>query len=182
MASALQLAIVAVILTTCTAASADMERIATPCKTGICFHWWPKVAIPPGWQHDRDHSLHYNFNALAPEGKSFADAETVMYVNAVYRPRVPEAKTLDEFIRNDHTNFVNEAPDLKIVPAGTLKTANDRIVYSWTLSPASKGQWERVAYLEQGEYYIVFVISSRNQAGLRAAGPSFEQLVAAYRE
>jgi hypothetical protein len=182
MASTLQLVVVAVALSACTAASADMERIASPCKTGICFNWWPKVAIPAGWQHDRDHSLHYNFNALAPEGKSFADAETVMYVNAVFRPRVPEAKTLDAFIRNDQVNFIKEVPDLRIAPTETLKTADSKTARSWTLSPASKGQWERVAYLEQGEYYIVFVISSRTQAGLLASGSKFEQLVAAYRE
>jgi hypothetical protein len=159
-----------------------MERIATPCRTGICFNWWPKLAVPAGWQHDRDHSLHYNFNALAPDGKSFADAEAVMYANAVYRPRVPESKTLEQFIRHDHENFTKSNPGLKIASATALKTADGKTARSWSLSPQGAGQWEQVAYLEQGEYYIVFVVSSRTQAGLRASMPAFEQLISGYRE
>ena len=73
---------------------AEIEKLATICDKGICPHWWPKVAPPKGWTHDPQHSYLYNINALAPEGKSFADAETVIYANAVYKPRVPESKTL----------------------------------------------------------------------------------------
>ena len=89
---------------------AEVEKVATVCQNGICPHWWPKVTVPLGWQHDRDHSLHYNFNALAPERNTFADSETVMYDNAIYKPRVPESKSLKEFVVNDHSGVLKEAP------------------------------------------------------------------------
>lgn len=164
------------------AVDAEIEKVATPCKTGFCFHWWPKVTVPAGWAHSRDYSLNYNFNALAPVDESFKDAATVMYVNAVFRPRVPESKTLADFIRNDHRSFLEENPGLHIAEAASLKSADGRIGQSWNLTPTLSGQWERVAYLEETEYYIVFVISSRSEDGLKRNMPSFEALFAAYRE
>lgn len=162
--------------------AAGVERVATVCESGICFHWWPQVKVPAGWAHDNDHSLHYNFNALAPEGRSFADAEAVMYANAIYRPSVPEAKTLQEFIDNDHANFRRDSPDIAIEMAPELRTSDGKTVHSWTLSPKSQGQWERVAYFEEGEYIMVFVISSRTSTGLQREMSSFEHLVTGYTE
>lgn len=148
-------------------AHSEMEKIATVCKTGICTYWWPKLTPPDGWQHDRNHSHHYNFNAMAPTGKSFGDAETVMYANAVYKPRIPEAKTLSEFIINDHASFRRETPDLTLRPSGKLKTKDGKEVVTWLLEPKSSGQWERVAYFEESDYYMVFVVSSRTAAQSR---------------
>tara|TARA_B100001250_G_scaffold386182_1_gene382480 strand:- start:737 stop:1285 length:549 start_codon:yes stop_codon:yes gene_type:complete len=162
--------------------SADTERIATPCDRGVCFHWWPKVQVPSGWSHDRDNSLYFNFNALAREGEAFTNAETVMYANAIYRPRVPTAKTLDELIAQDQKRFRSEIPDIEIVSDGLLKTLDGKTARTWRLAPKSKGQWERVAYFEEGEYYMVFVISSRAKSGLEKNMSSFEALVANYKE
>lgn len=166
----------------CGAAKADIERIAQPCDRGVCFRWWPKLQPPEGWQHDRGHSLHYNFNALAPQGANFADAETVMYANAVYKPRASWAKTLKAYIEGDHMNFRRDSPGIAIRPAPSLKTADGKLATSWTLEPKTNGQWERVAYFEEGEYYMVFVVSSRNRAGVQANQRAFESLVSGYRE
>ena len=164
------------------AAHADVEKVATLCQNSICPHWWPKVNLPAGWHHDRDFSIHYNFNAIVPEGQSFSDAETVMYANAVFKPRVPESKTLKEFITNDHASFRKDVPDLSIVPAGNLTTADGKSAASWKLQPKTTGQWERVSYLEEGEYYIVFVISSRTEAGLNKNMLAYESLIRKYKE
>jgi hypothetical protein len=51
-----------------TAAIADIEKIAIPGERGLQFYWWPKVPLVEGWRHDREHSLHYSVNALAPNG------------------------------------------------------------------------------------------------------------------
>lgn len=31
------------LLLACVSARADIEKIATPCETGFCFQWWPKL-------------------------------------------------------------------------------------------------------------------------------------------
>jgi hypothetical protein len=172
----------AIVIAGSSSAFADVEKVATICEKAICPHWWPKVSVPAGWQHDRDYSLHFNFNALAPQGKSFADADTVMYANAVYKPRVPESKTLQEFIATDHANFRRETRDLSIVSSGNVTTADGKSALTWLLEPKTTGQWERVAYVEEGDYYMVFVISSRTQAGRNAGMPSFESLLNQYKE
>jgi hypothetical protein len=165
-----------------TPALGDIEKIATTCGQQICFRWWPTLPTIEGWQQDREHSLHYNFNALAPSGSSFATAETVMYANAVYRPRVPDEKTLAQFIDSDTKKFCDDTPGLKIEETTALKTADGNTARSFLLSPTAKGQWERVSYIEEGEYYMVFVASSRTQTGLRNAAVAFEAMVSRYRE
>ncbi len=169
-------------LLTCSAAVAETERIAQPCESGICFRWWPKVQPPAGWLHDRENSLHFNFNAIAPEGSNFADADTVMYANAIYKPRASWAKSLKAYIEGDHINFRRDSPGISIRPAAPLKTSDGRAVATWTLEPKTSGQWERVGYFEEGDYYMVFVLSSRTKAGLQANQRSFELLISTYRE
>lgn len=105
-----------------------------------------------------------------------------MYANAVYKPRVPEAATLAAFISGDHASFRREVPDLVIRAGEPLKTGDGKLAATWVLEPQSAGQWERVAYFEEGEYYLVFVISSRTASGLQGAMASFEQLVTGYSE
>lgn len=163
-------------------ASAGLEKIAAVCNQKICFHWWPKLPTIEGWRHDRDYSLHYNFNALAPVGISFSIAETVMYSNAIYRPRVPDDRTLEQFIDGDTKKFRDTNPGLKIEETLPLKTGDAKVVRSFVLIPTASGQWERVSYLEEGDYYVVFVVSSRSESGLNAAMFAYEKLVANYRE
>ena len=159
---------------------AEMEKTATVCDKGICPHWWPKLAPPLGWVHDREHSYLYNINALAPEGKSFADAETVMYANAVYKPRVPDSRTLAEFVDGDHHSFKEKSPGLEIETDQVLRTKDGTLAKTWRMKPKSVGQWERIAYFEEDEYYMVFVISARTARGLVVSMQSFEALVASY--
>jgi hypothetical protein len=165
-----------------TSAIADVEKLAIPCEQKICFHWWPRVPTIEGWEQDRGNSIRYSFNALAPIGKSFGNAETVMYAKAVFRPRVPEDKTLEQFISGDKKKFISGAKDIKIQEAQPLKTANGKSTKSFLFSPVSSGQWERVSYFEEGEYYMVFVISSRTETALQAAMTAYESLVTRYSE
>lgn len=163
-------------------ASAEIEKIAFACGQQVCFRWWPQLQAVPDWGHDREHSLYYNFNALAPIGSTFATAETVMYANAIYKPQVPEEKSLPEFIASDLQKFRVESPGLRVEAAKQLRTASGKTGESHWLKPAGKGQWERVAYFDEGDYYVVFVVSSRTESGLHKASPTFEALVSGYRE
>ena len=156
---------------------AEIEKIATVCDKGICPHWWPKLTPPAGWTHDREHSYLYNINALAPDGKSFANSETVMYANAIYKPRVPDSATLAAFIEGDHEAFKEKSPGLEIKVDKDLSTKDGTSVKTWRMEPRTDGQWERAAYFEEDEYYMVFIISSRTADGLDRSMPYFEAAV-----
>lgn len=163
-------------------AFSDVEKIAQLCGEQICLRWWPRVELPDGWKHERGQSLHFNFIALAPKESNFATAESVMYANAIYRPRVPNEKTLRAFIDSDIQKFKTDNPGLSVTKLPALKTADGKIVQLFFLKPKKQGQWERVAYFEEGEYYMVFVASSRTEDGLRRVATAHETLVSQYRE
>jgi hypothetical protein len=112
--------------------------------------------------------------------ESFAGAETVMYANAIHKPRVAAAKTLAALIEGDHAGFVKKWPRLQVKMDGDLRTRDGVLAKTWRMEATATGQWERIAYIEEGEYYLVFVISSRTAAGLARSTPSFEAMVTTY--
>ena len=65
---------------------------------------------------------------MAPVESDFATADAVMYANAIYRPRVPDEKTLSAFIENDIQSFNNEDQSLSVTELPPLKTADGKTV------------------------------------------------------
>jgi hypothetical protein len=81
---------------------AEIEKRAVPCDATerICFYWWPRLPQAAGWHQDLDHSYMYSANAVAPDGFTFANAETVIYAKALYKPRSPGTKSLGQLTNN----------------------------------------------------------------------------------
>lgn len=163
-------------------ASAEIEKTAMPCKTGLCLYWWPKLPQVKGWHQDHEQSYNYEANALAPDGFTFSDAETVMYAKAFFKPRIPETKSLEMLIANDKKQFLGETPGIIITKAKEIVISDGRKLRSFTFFPAQQGNWERVSYGEEGEFYLVFTISSRTKAGYDKAVGAYESLVGSYKE
>lgn len=165
----------------CMSAHAEIEKIAVPSETTLSFYWWPKVAPLWGWHHDRDRSIYYNANALAPDGFTFSDAESVMYARALYKPRVPEIKSLEALIENDEKDFEVNTPGVSIQEVEPLSGAEGQTFRSFTFIPTKKGNWERVSYGEEGDFYLIFTLSSRTQSGFNSSMPAYVQLVTSYK-
>jgi len=174
----------ALLLVVSSAAHAETEKLAMPCASdeGVCFYWWPKLPNVTGWHHDREHSLLYSSNALAPDGFTFANAETVMYAKALFKPRLPETKSLQQLIAEDAVEFARNTPGVTIAEVSGLKTSDGAILKSYTFFPTSQGNWERVSYGEEGEFYLVFTLSSRTKAGYERAMTTYENLLRDYKE
>ena len=162
-------------------ASAEIEKIALPCEKGICFYWWPKLPTVKGWHHDRDHSYIYSANAQAPDGFTFANAESVVYAKALYKPRIPETKSLDALISDDKKQFLSHDPNLIISETTPLTTADGHKLKSYTFFPKSKGNWEQVSYCEEGDFYLIFTISSRSKEGYKKAISAYQQFIGSYK-
>ena len=161
--------------------NAEIEKIATPTDSGIQLQWWPKVQPPPGWHFDLGASHHFDFNAIAPDGSTFSKAETVMYANADYKPRVPETKSLAELIDGDISNFHQAYPGMAVTVESPVLTADHKQLKLVTFAPSAGGNWERVAYGEDAEFYLLFTVSSRTKGGLERAMTAFKAMVASYR-
>ena len=162
-------------------AYAEIEKLAMPCDTGICFHWWPKLPIVKGWHHDKDYSIHYSFNAQAPDGKNFGNAETVIYANALFKPRIPDTKNLQMLIDDDQKKFKSELPDVIIKEVLPIVTGGGKSLRSFTYTPTKAGSWEQVAYGEEGEFYIIFTISSRSKSGLANELVNYRKFINEYK-
>ena len=94
---------------------------------------------------------------------------------------MPETKTLEELIKNDHNKFKTEA-DVIIKKFKTYITADKNKLISYTFYPKVKGNWEQVSYGEEGEFFLIFTISSRTKSGLLDMLPIYEKYLAKYNE
>ncbi len=162
---------------------AEIEKYAIPDeKCGkICFYWWPKLPTVEGWHHDKQQSYAFSANAQAPNGFTFANAETVIYAKALFKPRMPETKTLEKLIINDHNRFKTET-DVIIKKSKSFITSDKNNLISYTFSPKVKGNWEHVSYGEEGEFFLIFTISSRSKSGLEKAMKTYEEYISRYNE
>jgi hypothetical protein len=162
-------------------ARAGVEKIAVPCPNGICLYWWPKLPQLKGWHQDKDQSFNYGVNAMAPDGSSFVNAESVMYARAEYKPRVPETKSVDMLIADDKKGFLASDPGITVTEVSALVTGDGSKMRSFTFFPKSKGNWELVSYGEESDYYLIFSLSSRSKEAFDKAQSAYRELIAQYK-
>jgi hypothetical protein len=167
---------------------AEIVKTARPdcSRNAICLYWWPRLPKVPGWREDTDASYRYGgngVNALAPDGFTFESADAVIYGAATYKAQYasdnPRSTNLAAFIDDDTGVF--RAEGAQIQEAETLVTADGQRLRSFHFIAAGAKNYERVAYGEEGEYYLVFTISAHTEAGYQKALPVFEDMVRRYR-
>jgi len=166
-----------------TPAAAEIYKVAVPDKRcgSICFYWWPVLPEVNGWHQDMPNSYHYSANAQAPNGQSFSNAESVIYAKALYKERMPETKSLSQFIEDDKSQFLKHS-NLAITQLDSLNTADSKEMKSFQFFPKGNGNFERVSYGEEGDYYLVFTLSSRNKEEYQSAMPDYIKFIVQYRE
>jgi len=106
---------------------AEIEKFAIPSEScgGMCFYWWPKLPNIQGWHHEREQSYNYSANAQAPDGFTFANAETVFYAKALYKLRIPETNNIEQLIKDDHSRFLSKS-ELHITQEKPIYTADNK--------------------------------------------------------
>lgn len=163
-------------------ANAEIEKVAVPCEQKLCFYWWPKLVAVKGWHHDREHSYLYSANAQAPDGYTFANAESVIYAKALYKPRVPKTTSLGMLIKDDKEQFLSRDPNIIVSEVDVLATGDWQILKSFTFFPKEKGNWEQVSYGEEGDFYLIFTVSSRTKNGFTKTLDAYKQFIGRYTE
>ncbi len=163
-------------------ANAEIEKYSRICKSGICLYWWPKLASVQGWHQELASCYATSANIQVPDGFTFANAETVIYAKALYKPRTPATKSVEMLIQDDKETFLSHDPSLVITEAEPIKTHDGQVLKSYSFFPGSKGNWEQVAYGEEGDYYLLFTISSRTREGFQKGLETFKQFIREYRE
>ena len=162
-------------------AAAEIETVAVETKTGKLERWWPKVAPPKGWHHDRPNSLNYNLNAMAPEGDSFSNAEVVLYARAVKKASDTSLHSLADFIARERNSFLKRTPGYTVREEKALVTKEGAGMPVRSFVPKTDGNWERVAYLEDNDHWLVFVASARSKKALDGVLRNFQAMAWQYR-
>jgi hypothetical protein len=162
-------------------AIAEIEKVGQVCEKGICLAWWPKLMPAKGWHQESDSSFANGVNIQVPDGFTFSNAETVIYAKASYKPRIPETTSLEMLIKDDKSEFLADDPSVSIVEVQPLKTAEGKILKSYTFFPKDKGNWEQVSYGEEGDFYLTFTISSRSHSGFLKSVTVYEQYISQYK-
>jgi hypothetical protein len=163
-------------------AFAEIEKVAIPRDNKMALYWWPKITIPKGWHQDKEQSYQNNINAMAPDGYTFVDAETVMYARADFKPRIPDVKSIEQLIDNDKRNLLFQIPDIEITEVDSLVTKDGKSLRSLVFKPKNKGNWERVTYGEEGDFYLIFTVSSRTQDGYNTSVSAYESLTNSFKK
>lgn len=163
-------------------ASPEIEKVGQVCDKGICLAWWPKLDPAKAWHHDDGASWAVGANVQVPDGFTFSNAETIIYAKASYKPRIPDTTSLDILIKDDKADFLKHDPSVAITKVPSLKTKDGKALETYTFFSINMGNWEEVSYGEEGDYYLIFTISSKSRAGFLTTLPVFEQYIAHYKE
>lgn len=162
-------------------AVAEIEKGGNPCDTGLCLYWWPKLPAITGWHQDLEASRQQAMNAWAPDGSTFENAETVMYAVALYKPNLVGIASLDALIADDKQKFLEHSAAANISKVDVIVTGDGQELKSSTFFPQSDGNWEQVSYGEEGDYYLIFTISSRTKSGYEKALQAYRAMLHAYK-
>jgi hypothetical protein len=161
---------------------AGIASIVVDTPEGKVERWWPDVQPPKGWHHDRGNSINYHMNAMAPVGESFASAEGVIYARAIRTSTDANLRNLSEFMVRERANYLRRSPNYEIRDGKPLVTREGMSLPTRLFVPKDgQGNWERVAYGEEHDFYLVFVASARSKKALDAISKPYERMVWEYR-
>ncbi len=161
-------------------AHSEVTKLAFPSDSGLDFVWWPNLTVPANWEQDYDASVANAINILVPSGGSFSDADTIIYARAFFLETPGTPQTLRAFIDRDFESHKSFDPTLRIAESAPLKIADGTGLEAHTFFPEQSGSWEKVAYGEDGQFYIIFVLSSRSQQGFEDALSDYALAVESY--
>jgi hypothetical protein len=165
-----------------TCAHAEIFKLAVPSDTGMTLIWWPVLPSVSGWTHDEETSRHFAANMLTPKGQSFANAPAVMYGKASFKPRAPDTHSVAELIQQDIAEHKTNVEGLVVTELPPVRDGDGKALRYFQFSPSGAGAWELVAYGEEDEYFLLFVVSAQTKVALQAARPTFESLVSRYKK
>lgn len=160
-------------------AQAGLEPVLGTCGASPCLWQEPAVTAPSGWELKDRASRHYHARSFAPTGSNFENATAVMYAKAV--PKQGQPPTLDAFIAQDIASFRAQNQKLQVKTGLSFTDGDGRRLKAVQLQPGSGGgQWETIAYGEEGGSYLVFALSASGMLEQQAAQPAFEQMLRSY--
>jgi len=120
--------------------------------------------------------------AALADGEKPATPPDIVYPRAIYKPSVPKAKSLDEFIRSDIAEFMPNAPGITVDKLPPLQDGDGKSLPYYSIQSQDAGHWKLVAYGETGDYYLIFAVSGKTREARDAMRRNFEDFISRYKE
>ena len=115
--------------------------------------------------------------AFYPADQTFESSPVYLYVRSVNKSQ-RNVKTIEELNQLDLAGIQKRHPKAISKKIGTVTTSAGRELPIYSLS--SRGHFERVAYADEPNTITVFVLNSKDEAGLKSAEKAFRELIASY--
>jgi hypothetical protein len=107
------------------AAHAEVQKFLNPCPgQKLCPSFRLIMTPPDGWVLDAHATKEYDVQMIVPKGKTFANAEPVIYVQVFYHR--DKQQTLADFARVSNERWLAENENAKISPLPPLVRDNGK--------------------------------------------------------
>ena len=106
-------------------ARAEVQKFLNPCGSQkMCASYRLVLTPPDGWVLDKDATASNNVQMLVPKGKTFANAEPLIYVQVFYHR--DKQQTLADFARVSNEDWKQENPSARISDLPAVERANGK--------------------------------------------------------
>ena len=152
-------------------------------KTGILYgkDFAYQLTAPDGWVLDNKSGVKQGLHAVFyKEGFTWANAPVVMYANTASL-KDKAHNSLEALVKYDSKKFKSSYKDLKITKGDPIKLAGKNVIVK-KLAGKSYGNFEAIAYFQEGDLGIMVILSSRTQEGFESSLQGFQKLVQSYKK
>ena len=139
------------------------------------------VTEPAGWTIDAGSAIQVANFVMHPEGTHWREADVVAFSR--FFPRNPD-EDLEKFLQSELAGQEVLCPKLEIndlqldLELNPETRKRPRVVAKWCACPG--GKQEVVAFTEVTDYFVIFVLSARDEASVSQALPTFQQLISSF--
>ena len=140
------------------------------------------VTEPAGWTIDVGSAIQVANFVMHPEGTQWREAEVVAFSR--FFPRSQD-EDLERFLQSELAGQEVLCPKLEIsdlhldLDPNPGTRSRSRVVAKSCACPG--GMQEVVAFTEVTDYFVIFVLSARDEASITGALPTFQQLISSFR-
>ena len=133
------------------------------------------LKAPQGWVFDTKSGLSQGVHVVMyPQGETWEESPEVMYVNIVEN----QDETLDAFIAGDIEVFKSNAPKLAVKKDAPITLSDGNTAEVRLFSGDEWDNFECIAYAAKGTDVIIYVLSARDEKGLKKNLGAFKKMVA----
>jgi len=135
------------------------------------------IDAPKGWAIDNRSEIYGVQAVLYPEGSSWKDSKTVMYINH-YDKKVKDQETIEKVLSIDSVQFMNKFLDGKITSHDSIESVDHNIAVVRYFE--HKGQFDAVAYFNDTNAVEMLIMSSMDEFNFEKSLPLFRLFVFSY--